>query len=116
MLFSEELPRDLGAHLRPKCRRRKLVSPLSGRRLSRGHSLRHLDPERAGLGGVDLERRTQPGRCPNTCIGQISSAQLLQSRCGERMHASAEQSPHLLRGHHIPGAQTINAGNARADP
>jgi hypothetical protein len=32
------------------------------------------------------------------------------------MHAGAEQSPHLVRGDRIPGAQAINAGHPGADP
>ena len=32
------------------------------------------------------------------------------------MHAGAEESPHLLRGHRIPGVQAVDAGHARADP
>ena len=116
MLGSEELPRHLGAHLRPQCRGDRLVPQLSGRLLPRGNPLRHLDTEGADLAGVDLERRTQLGRCLDACVGQVGGVQLLQPLCGEGMHAGAEQRPHLLRRHRIPGVQTVDAGHARSDP
>jgi hypothetical protein len=84
--------------------------------LPRGKPLRHLDPEWADIAGVDLERRTQPGRCPNAYVVQVSGPELLQPRRGEWMHAGAEESPHLLRGHGIAGTETVDAGHARADP
>ena len=115
MLVSEELARHLCAHPRPNCSGESSVGQLL-RRLSRGNSLRHLDPERADLAGVDLERRAQPGRCLDVCVGQVSGAKLLQPLCGEGMHAGAEQCLHLLRGDRIRGAQAVNAGQARSDP
>ena len=115
MLVSEELPRNLGAHLRPQCRGDRLVSQLP-RRMPRRNPLRHLDPEGADLAGVNLERRAQLGRCPHACVGQVSGLKLLQPLGGEGMHAGAEESPHLLRRHRIPSAQAIDAGHARADP
>jgi hypothetical protein len=116
MLCSEELPRHLGTDLRPKCRRDRLVSELSGGRLSGGNSLRHLDPESVDLAGVNLERRTQPSRCFDVCVGQVGGRKLLQPFGGEGMHAGAEQSPHLLRGDHIPGVEAIKVGQGRSDP
>ena len=116
MLGSEELPRHLGADLRPQCRGDWLVSQLSGGRLPRGNPLRHLDPEGADLAGVNLERRAQPGRCLDVCVGQVGGLQLLQPLGGEGMHAGAEESPHLLRRHRIPSVQAVDAGHARSDP
>ncbi len=116
MLLSEELPRDLGAHLRPQCREDRIVSQLSACPVLRGNPLRHLDPEGADLAGVNLERRAQLDRCPDTCGGQVGRFKLGQPLCGEGMHAGAEEGPHLFRGHCVPGAEAISAGYARADP
>jgi hypothetical protein len=58
MLLSEELLRDLGAHLRPKCRGDRLVFRPSGHLLPQRDPLRHLDPEGADLASVNFERRT----------------------------------------------------------
>jgi hypothetical protein len=113
---SEELPRHLGTHPRPKCRGDRIVSQLPGRPMPRGNPLRHLNSEGADLAGVDLERRTQLGRCLNGSFGQVGGVQLLQPRGGEGMHARAEEGPHLLRRHHIPGAQAVKPDYARANP
>ena len=115
MLVSEELPRHLCAHPRPNCRGESSVGQLL-RALSRGNSLRHLDPEGADVAGVDLERRAQPGRRPDVCIGQVSGAPAAATALRRGDAAGAEQGPHLLRGDRIPGVQAVNAGQAGADP
>jgi hypothetical protein len=116
MPLPEELPRHLGTDLRPQCRRDGLVRELAGGHPPRGNPLRHLDPEDADIAGVNLERCTQPGRFGNVFTGQVSGPELLQPLCGEGMQAGAEECPHLLPGDRIPSAETINAGQAGADP
>jgi hypothetical protein len=115
MLCSEELPRHLGADLRPICRRDKIFQLSSGG-LSCSNPLRDLDAEWADLASVNLERRTQLGRCPSTCLGQVSGVHLCQPLGGERMHAGAEERPHLLRGDRIPSVEAVDAGQTGADP
>jgi hypothetical protein len=83
MLASEKLPRHLGAHVRPICRRDRPVGQLSCWPVPRGNPLRHLDPERADLAGVNLERRAQPGRSPRTFLSVKSPA----SSCSNRVAA-----------------------------
>ena len=114
MLGSEELLRNLGAQPRPHCRGDRTVSQLSGCLVLHGYPLSHIDREGAGLAGVNLERCAKLSRCLDVCVGQASGLQLLQPVCGEWMHARAEQSLHLLRGHRIPGAQAVDAGHARS--
>jgi hypothetical protein len=93
MLCSDELLRDLGTDLRPKCRRDTLVRGLSGGRVPAGDPFRYLGPERVGLAGVDLERRTQLSRCRHVCLSQVGGVQLVQPGCGEGVHAGAEEGP-----------------------
>jgi hypothetical protein len=75
-----------------------------------------FDPEWADLAGVNLKRCAQPPRCHDVCGGQVSGVELLQPLGGERMHAGAEQGPHLLRRDRIPSVEAVDAGQARADP
>jgi hypothetical protein len=89
---------------------------LPGGRLPCGKPLRYLDAEWADVAGVNLERRTQPGRRLHVCGGEIGGVNLLQPLVGEGMHAGAEKRPHLPSGDRIPRGKAINAGHTGADP
>ena len=84
---------------------------------------RDLDPEPGDIAGVDLERRTETGRGPVLGIGGVdhlgaadAAVQLGGPLGRERVVSGPEQRQHLLRGHHVPGIEAVDAGHPGTHP
>jgi hypothetical protein len=115
VLGPEELPRHLGPNPSPvRCRNLGIVRP-TVHRVQIGDPLGHLDLERRRLIEV-FERRPEPHHVLQVPQSDVGSVQLLQPGLGQWVHAAAEQGPHLLRGHRITGAQTVDPIHAGTDP
>ena len=115
MLGPEELPGHRGPDPSPvRCRNLGIDRPTI-RRVRIGDPFGHLDLQRRGLIEV-FERRPEPHHVLQVPQGDVGSVQLLQPGLGQRVHAAAEQGPHLLRSHRVAGGKSVDPIHPRADP
>jgi hypothetical protein len=116
VLGKEQLAGDLGPDPGPDIEREGCVTTDAEGPVVGVEALRHLDPERRHVIGVDRERLAQGDGC---FVGGLRRAGRLELECdvgGQRVVAGTEQGPHLFGGHPIAGVQTVQTGHAGADP
>ncbi|CAM3890834.1 hypothetical protein NOZE110980_19100 [Nocardioides zeicaulis] len=123
VLGAEEVASDLGAHPGTFRGGYRIVGAHSVVGVDGGEPLGDLDPERADVVVVHLERRPKTSHCPVLSVGRAGESWPADAEVkgvgagrGERVVAGAEQVLHLLGGHHVAGVEAVDAGHPGPDP
>ncbi len=116
VLVAEHLQRNLGPDPGPVLdrTRRPHRQPAGGVELFEAAG--DLDPERAHIVGIDGERLPEPGRVQVVVLGGVGARQSGAALLGEGVEAGAEQGLHLFDGDDVARLQSVDAGQAGADP
>ena len=80
-----------------------------------GYPLRHLDPEPRRLID-DPERSAEPHHLLDGVRREVGARELLRASVGEWVQAAPEQVAHLLRPNRVANVQTVDPGQAGAEP